>query len=422
MTPRPRERDFASSRHFHREAISGPFRASWPPFPPAFGLRGEAAAANATCAGGRRRRSGGPPVVVGGRRHAGLVDHGDPPVFPCYAKGQLATGGQAPPARLVWFSFTPAVSDTYRIDTIGTTPAADYDTILGVYTGSCGSLDAVSGICRQNGFTPDDASGSLQSSVTLNPERGHDLHDRRRRHRPAERVHGRVRALEGRHPPAQRRPRGGQLPVHVRRAVGRARGRVRERPRDHERRSGGRPVPHPVSRARERRRRRTSRRSSPPPARSASRPPARARSRTSSARLFSVSSDYGAVLVQSTSRLLVGARTATTTSGGAGTFGQFTEAVDVSSGRLARPRARHRRDGLVRRGPRGRVRADEPRAREPLDRRRASVQSERARRGGNRARRREDLHGSAAHDDPEEPPQGHVRDRGRPSAWPLPSW
>jgi len=48
--------------------------------------------------------------------------------------------------------------------------------------------------------------------------------------------------------------------------------------------------------------------------------------------LFSVSSDYGAVLVQSTGRLLVGARTAATASGGVGTFGQFTEAVDVSPG------------------------------------------------------------------------------------------
>ena len=41
-----------------------------------------------------------------------------------------------------------------------TSPAADYDTIVGVYTGSCGSLNPVSGICRQNGFFPDDAPDS----------------------------------------------------------------------------------------------------------------------------------------------------------------------------------------------------------------------------------------------------------------------
>ena len=88
-----------------------------------------------------------------------IVDDGNPPVFPCYTKGQVSTGGQAPPARLVWYSFTPRVSDTYRIDTIGTAPAADYDTILGVYTGSCESLNPVSGICRQNGFFPTTRSG-----------------------------------------------------------------------------------------------------------------------------------------------------------------------------------------------------------------------------------------------------------------------
>src|SRR5450631_4174424 len=41
-------------------------------------------------------------------------------------------------SRTVWYSFTPAVTDTYRIDTAGSTPAGEYDTILEVYTGICG--------------------------------------------------------------------------------------------------------------------------------------------------------------------------------------------------------------------------------------------------------------------------------------------
>jgi hypothetical protein len=93
------------------------------------------------------------------------------PVFPCYGKLTLPSGGQVQPSRIVWFSFTPAVSDAYRIDTLGSSPA-DYDTILGVYTGVCGSLSSVSGVCGKSGFNPDDAPGSLQSSVTLNLEAG----------------------------------------------------------------------------------------------------------------------------------------------------------------------------------------------------------------------------------------------------------
>ncbi len=93
------------------------------------------------------------------------------PAFPCDGKLVLPTGGQVRPSKIVWFSFTPAASDTYRIDTLGSTPA-DYDTILGVYTGGCGSLAPVSGVCGKSGFNPDDVPGSLQSSVRLNLEAG----------------------------------------------------------------------------------------------------------------------------------------------------------------------------------------------------------------------------------------------------------
>ena len=89
------------------------------------------------------------------------------PAFPCYGKLFLPTGGQVQPSRVVWFSFTPQTTATYRIDTLGSSPL-DYDTILGVYTGACGTLAPVSGVCGKNGFYPDDAPGSLQSSITLN--------------------------------------------------------------------------------------------------------------------------------------------------------------------------------------------------------------------------------------------------------------
>lgn len=89
------------------------------------------------------------------------------PTFPCYGKLLLPAGGQVQPSRVVWFSFTPALTETYRIDTLGSSPQ-DHDTILGVYTGGCGTLAPVSGVCGKNAFYPDDAPGSLQSSVTLN--------------------------------------------------------------------------------------------------------------------------------------------------------------------------------------------------------------------------------------------------------------
>lgn len=61
----------------------------------------------------------------------------------------------------VWYTFTPAFTETYQIDTIGSTPGGIYDTILGVYTGICGTLTPVTDGCN------DDTAGSLQSMVRL---------------------------------------------------------------------------------------------------------------------------------------------------------------------------------------------------------------------------------------------------------------
>lgn len=61
----------------------------------------------------------------------------------------------------VWFAFTPASTDNYQIDTIGSTPSGTYDTILGLYTGICGTLSPVTDGCS------DDTAGSLQSAVQV---------------------------------------------------------------------------------------------------------------------------------------------------------------------------------------------------------------------------------------------------------------
>lgn len=80
------------------------------------------------------------------------------PVFSC--KG----GKQGPVGKTAWFTFTPSVTDNYRIDTAGTvsaTPSEPYDTILSVYTGTCASLVPVANGCA------DDASGSLLAGTSL---------------------------------------------------------------------------------------------------------------------------------------------------------------------------------------------------------------------------------------------------------------
>ena len=298
---------------------------------PVFGLQGQSPATNTTCAAALVIDPAALPWSSAGLDTRAIVDDGNLPVFPCYTKGQLSTGGQAPPARIAWFSFTPAVTDTYRIDTIGTTPATDYDTILGLYTGACGSLNPVSGICRQNGFFPDDAPGSLQASVTLMLSGGIT-------YTIAVGGIGQPNGFMGLFEPSK----GGTLRLNVTRvavsypytyvvpSVARTGGFVSDLAITNVEAADGQflvqylghgndgdenvPALQPIS--------------SPQ------------RVAASGARaipdvlgsFFSVSSDFGALLVQSTSRLLVGARTTTAAPGGVGSFGQFTEAVDVSSG------------------------------------------------------------------------------------------
>jgi hypothetical protein len=298
---------------------------------PAFGLLGQSPATNTNCAEPIIIDPGALPWSSPGLDTVAIVDDGNPPVFPCYSKGQLPTGGQAPPARIAWFSFTPAVTDTYRIDTIGTTPATDYDTILGLYTGACGSLNPVSGICRQNGFFPDDAPGSLQASVTLTLSGGTT-------YTIAVGGVGQPNGFMGVFEPSK----GGTLRLNVARvavsypyvyvipSVARTGGFVSDLAVTNVEAADGQflvqflghgndgdqnvPALQPLS---------SPQRVAPSGARAIP---------DVLASFFSVSSDFGALLVQSTSRLLVGARTATAAPSGVGSFGQFTEAVDVSSG------------------------------------------------------------------------------------------
>lgn len=63
--------------------------------------------------------------------------------------------------RSVWYALTPSSDQLITADTFG----SDYDTILSVYTGFCGSLSAVPGACNDN------ASG-LQSRVSFSVTAG----------------------------------------------------------------------------------------------------------------------------------------------------------------------------------------------------------------------------------------------------------
>jgi hypothetical protein len=256
------------------------------------------------------------------------------PTFPCYGKLLLPAGGQVQPSKVVWFSFTPQTTDTYRIDTLGSSPT-DYDTILGVYTGSCGTLAPVSGVCGKNGFYADDAPGSLQSSVTLNLAAG-------RTYTIAAGAIGAPNSYTGQIDPSA----GGTLKLNVARvAVAYAYAYLVPSFV----RSGGfttdlfvtnlenadaqflvqylahgndgdqnLPARQPVA---------------PPQLVSAG----GSRSYVDVVGLYGYTEDWGALLIQSTRRLLVGSHTWATSAGG-GTIGSYTAGVDISPG-LAVPEA-----------------------------------------------------------------------------------
>ena len=60
-------------------------------------------------------------------------------------------------AKSVWYRYTPTFSRIVTADTFG----SNYDTILSLYTGSCGALQPVLGACNDN------ANGTLQSRITF---------------------------------------------------------------------------------------------------------------------------------------------------------------------------------------------------------------------------------------------------------------
>jgi len=298
---------------------------------PCSALRGDAAVASTTCASAIVIDPTALPWSSPGIDTTGIPGDGNPPVFPCYTKGQLLSGGQALPSRVVWFSFTPTVSGTYRIDTLGSAPAATYDTILGVYTGSCESLDPVSGICGANGFFPDDAPGSLQSSVTLVLVAGTT-------YQIAAGAIGQPNAFTGQFDPSP----GGTLRLNVTPvaiaypyayvvpSVARMGGFTSDLNVTNTQASDGQFLIQYLGHGNDGDQ-------NVPPLQPVSSPQSIGALGSREfvdilSGLFSISSDYGAILVQSTNRLVIGARTATPGPGGVGSFGQFTEAVDVSSG------------------------------------------------------------------------------------------
>ena len=103
----------------------------------------------------------GSPILIGTAPYANTQDvslattAGDDPGFPC--------SRVEPKYRTVWYRYTAPAAQTLTIDTIG----SDYDTVLGVWTGSRGSLTNVA--CN------DDSSGT-QSRVQLDAPVGTTFH------------------------------------------------------------------------------------------------------------------------------------------------------------------------------------------------------------------------------------------------------
>lgn len=82
--------------------------------------------------------------------------------IPC--GGDSSEGGHA---KSVWYVFTAPTDGIVTADTFD----SDYDTILSVYTGSCGSFQPVSGDCNDDdppcGCNDDDAHDGAQSRISL---------------------------------------------------------------------------------------------------------------------------------------------------------------------------------------------------------------------------------------------------------------
>ena len=65
--------------------------------------------------------------------------------------------GNGSRSKSVWYKYAPPITRVVTASTFG----SDYDTILSLYTGSCGVLQPVSGACNDN------AAGTLQSQITF---------------------------------------------------------------------------------------------------------------------------------------------------------------------------------------------------------------------------------------------------------------
>jgi plastocyanin len=86
-------------------------------------------------------------------------------VYTVNTDGATSIGDPDPPpcstiSKGVWYSFTPATSGRITISTCD----SDFDTVLAVYTGSCGSLSAVAGGCDDDNGP---ACPSYRASVTF---------------------------------------------------------------------------------------------------------------------------------------------------------------------------------------------------------------------------------------------------------------
>src|SRR5439155_13306394 len=93
-------------------------------------------------------------------------DSSGDPTYPCLTKFPVPypTGAVG---KSVWFTFTPSVTDNYQIDTLGSTPQSEYDTVMALFTGTCANLTPVTPGCDIGDHGFDDTAGSLQSSIKV---------------------------------------------------------------------------------------------------------------------------------------------------------------------------------------------------------------------------------------------------------------